>query len=131
MLPRFFIWLSCGVLFAYLPCGVAFLYDQWHPTHVLADLFQKGDLMLISSAITADGFGRIILQLRSKEDKPTDFTIVMLVFSLMEIVGCLSIYAASQGAMAEAQLKLQIITLAMILLTTVASGIVTLFIETV
>jgi hypothetical protein len=55
----------------------------------------------------------------------------MLVFSLMEIVGCLSIYAASQGAMAEAQLKLQIITLAMILLTTVASGIVTLFIETV
>ncbi len=87
--------------------------------------------MLISSAITADGFGRIILQLRSKEDKPTDFTIVMLVFSLMEIVGCLSIYAASQGAMAEAQLKLQIITLAMILLTTVASGIVTLFIETV
>src|SRR3569833_2386662 len=94
---RFFIWVACVMVFAYLPWWYALLYDWFHGSTKLVDeIIVKGDLVLIGCAVTADAFGRTILRFLHADERPSGFSISMLIFSLLAMAGCVLVYAASR-----------------------------------
>jgi hypothetical protein len=129
MRARFLIWVACVVLFAYLPLWYAFAYDYLHSTEdVIDELIGKGDLALIASAIMADGFGRVLLRIKSDQERPSGYVLGMLVCSFLVIVACLILYAAGRGQKPSLH-AMKVLTIVIAVITTVTSGSVILFVE--
>jgi drug/metabolite transporter (DMT)-like permease len=129
MRARFWIWVACVVVFAYLPLWYALAYDYIHSTkEVIDELIGKGDLALIASAIMADGFGRVLLRIKSDQERPSGYVLGMLIWSFLVIVGCLILYAAGRGPKPSLH-EMKSLTVVVAAITTATSGSVILFIE--
>jgi hypothetical protein len=127
---RFWIWISCVLLFAYLPLWYGLTY-QWlhHSSEVVDELFGKGDLVLIACAVMADGFGRTALAIKRGDVPATGFAFAVLIFSFLVIVGSVIIYSAGRGPSPALPREMQIASFALMAVTTVLSGVVILGVE--
>jgi len=117
------------VLFGYIPAFYSLLYDCFHENgHLLDELTGKGDLVLISCAIMADGIGRVILRIKCDQAPLTGGVIASLLFCLVFIGACLMVFAAGRGGnVVQSHVKIGSYVIAVA--TALLSAIIILFVE--